>query len=226
MTYDSRQVAGQGGSVETIFYAKGAKLTGTQEAADAWLAKVRSASTPAPQATVEAWLAELSVSVARRQEDQFSEALRMAVYAKALAGFPADVVKDALRPARWKFWPALSEVEDLCRALGLTRQVFAAARVVEPPKFQAPPPPNPEAEQAAADARKLEAERLLSRLGFTQARTDFVRSHPMAKDITEAEARKVRTPHWSETAAADDERHEMVRKSRLKSTVIPMEPSE
>lgn len=225
VTYDSRQVKDQRGNSETVFFVKAASLRGSDQAAEAWLAKVRAASTSAPQALVEEWLAMLSVASVKRPDDQFSEALRMSVYAEALAGFPADVVKEALRPQRWKFWPALAEVEEVCRGLALTRQVFAAAKVAQPEAPQEPElDPDAERAAAAADARKLEAERLLSRLGFTKARTDFVRNHPMAQNLDEAEVRQSRTPHWSETAAPDDPRWDALRRSRAMSTVVPIDP--
>ena len=73
--------------------------------------------TPAPSRQVEEWLAELSVITKRRQDDEFTETLRIRAYSSRLAEFPADVVKDALLRHPWTFFPAWAEVEDVCKRL-------------------------------------------------------------------------------------------------------------
>jgi len=81
------------------------------------LADLRNFMTPAPVRQIEAWLAELSVIVARRADDQFADELRVSVYSSRLSRFPADVVRAVLLSATYKFWPTWEELEHRCRAL-------------------------------------------------------------------------------------------------------------
>ena len=65
----------------------------------------------APRREIEAWLAELSVIVARRGQPEFDEVLRLEAYAGRLQSYPADVAKAALlgrTPS--KFGPAKLKV--------------------------------------------------------------------------------------------------------------------
>lgn len=91
------------------------------------LADLRNFLTPAPIRTIEAWLAELSVIVARRADDEFADELRVSVYSSRLSRFPADVVRAVLTEATYKFWPTWEELEKRCRALtGPRLQMIAA----------------------------------------------------------------------------------------------------
>jgi hypothetical protein len=142
---------------ETFFFAASAEVSGPADAIAAWAQKVSAVQTPAPRDMVEVWLAELSVSAKKRQEDGFSDALRIEVYSRDLAKYPADVVKEALAPRRWKFWPALSEVQDICDAMIRTRSVYAAAAARGPA-------PQPETRRAATDAEKARVQALVDEL--------------------------------------------------------------
>lgn len=81
---------------------------------DAALAVVRKAMTPAPQNSLVGWLAELSVQVAYRAQTEFNGELTLKVYARNLADYPADVVRDTLRewPSRSKWWPTWHELKE------------------------------------------------------------------------------------------------------------------
>lgn len=137
---------------ETFLYARAAEATGPADALTAWGDKIAAVRTPAPREMVEIWLAELSVSAKKRQEDGFSDVLRVEVYASDLARYPADVVKEALSPRRWKFWPALSEVQEICDAMCRTRAVYAAAAARGPGPQPAPRRPATEEERARVQA--------------------------------------------------------------------------
>lgn len=137
---------------ETFFFASGAEVSGPADAIGTWAQKIAAVQTPTPRDMVEIWLAELSVSAKKRQEDGFSDALRIEVYSRELARYPADVVKEALAPRRWKFWPALSEVQEICDAMCRTRAVYAAAAARGPAPQPAPARQATEAEKARVQA--------------------------------------------------------------------------
>jgi hypothetical protein len=90
-----------------------------------------------------------------------------------------------------------------------------------------PAPPNREAEiaeriktipQETIDQRRETAERLLQRCGFVR-RSGRVMSRTLAADL-DAEADKPKPAHWSETAAPDDPRWEILRKSRAANALV------
>ena len=90
------------------------------------LADLQNFMTPAPIREIEAWLAVLSVTVAKRKEDDFTEELRLTTYASRLARYPADVVREVTN-ATYTFWPTWEEIEKRCEALtGPRRQMIAA----------------------------------------------------------------------------------------------------
>jgi hypothetical protein len=105
---------------------------------DAALADLRNFMTPAPIRQIEAWLAELSVLVAKRQGDEMEEGLRLTAYASRLARYPADVARAVTIGASYKFWPTWEELEKRCEALTSPRKVMIAA--IE----RGPQPPEPE----------------------------------------------------------------------------------
>jgi hypothetical protein len=82
---------------------------------------------PAPIPVIEGWLAELSVLVAKRQDDEFSEELRVSAYSSRLAEYPADVVRTVLLKETYKFWPTWGELEKRCKALTSPRENMIAA---------------------------------------------------------------------------------------------------
>ena len=102
-----------------------------REGADlqAALSDLENFQTPAPKEQIEMWLAELSVTVAKRQDDHFADALRLEVYSSRLCQFPADVAKTAILETRWKFWPTWAEMEEVCdRAASIRRHMAAAIK--------------------------------------------------------------------------------------------------
>ena len=96
---------------------------GNHEAA---LADLRNFLTPAPIREIEAWLAVLSVTVAKRRDDEFTEELRLTTYAARLSRYPADVAREVTH-ATYGFWPTWEEMEKRCKALtGPRLQMIAA----------------------------------------------------------------------------------------------------
>ena len=91
------------------------------------LADLRNFMTPAPLRQIEGWLAELSVIVARRQDDAFADELRVSVYSARLSRFPADVVRSVLLGHSYRFWPTWEELEKRCAALAGPRAQMIAA---------------------------------------------------------------------------------------------------
>jgi len=75
---------------------------------------VKLAQTPAPEKALIGWLAELSVQVAYRAQTEFNGELTLRVYARNLADYPADVVRDTLRewPGVSKWWPTWHELKE------------------------------------------------------------------------------------------------------------------
>lgn len=98
---------------------------------------VREKMKPAPKRAIEEWLAELSVIVAKRQDDEFTEGLRLEAYSSRLAQYPADVAKDAVLGRSWRFWPTWAELEKVCDVLVAPRKAMLEAlektRPFEPP---------------------------------------------------------------------------------------------
>ena len=117
---------------------------GNHEAA---LTDLRNFMTPAPIRTIEGWLAELSVIVARRADDQFADELRVSVYSSRLSRFPADVVRTVILQDTYKFWPTWEELEKRCKALVAPRiQMIAALE-------RGPEPEEPKRREPTADER-------------------------------------------------------------------------
>lgn len=85
---------------------------------------IRLLQTEADIRDIEGWLAELSVIVPKRQNDEFTEALRLEAYAGRLTRFPADVVRAVLLGRTWRFWPSWSELEKVCNELSVTRRAI------------------------------------------------------------------------------------------------------
>jgi hypothetical protein len=115
--------------------------------------------TPAPKRQVERWLAELSVLSAKRQDDGFSEALRLEAYATRLCQYPADIARNAVLGHSWKFWPTWSELEQVCENLASVRRSMAASLR----RRSEPQPQDPGWRQATAEERQR-AQELIDRL--------------------------------------------------------------
>ena len=117
----------QGRSLGVVTVVRGCRVEGSPEARAAALRDLRRLLEPATVVQLEHWLAELSVIVARRPDDEAGETLRVAAYVRRLQGFPADVARAALLEHRWRFWPSWAELEEVCRRLGAPRRAMIAA---------------------------------------------------------------------------------------------------
>lgn len=106
---------------------KAVDVIGGPEAKAASHAALSRLETPADVRQIEGWLAELSVIVARRKDDQFTENLRLEAYASRLRQYPADVAREAVLGRSWKFWPAWSELEKICDQLSAPRRAMLKA---------------------------------------------------------------------------------------------------
>lgn len=151
-TYDAN-----GNQVGFVTYARGCEVSGDQESRDLALADLLKFCTPAPTRAVEEWLAELSVIVVRRGDDEFGDELRLTAYVSRLQRYPADVVRKALLEHGWKFWPAWSELQGVCERLYSARKHMIAALKAGPKARE------PEWRQATED-EKARAQELVDRL--------------------------------------------------------------
>ena len=106
------------------------------------LADLHNFMTPAPIRQIEAWLAELSVMVAKRQGDEMEEGLRLTAYASRLCRYPADVARAVTIGASYKFWPTWDELEKRCEAMVSPRRqmIVALERGPAPPEPEYRPP--------------------------------------------------------------------------------------
>lgn len=126
--YEHRFPTGENGEyLPSYRVAVMCEVDGDEDDIASALSDLRNFMQPADIRTIEAWLAELSVVVARRQDDEFSEDLRLAAYSGRLGRFPADVVKEVLLRQTYKFWPTWDELEKRCRALTGPRSQMIAA---------------------------------------------------------------------------------------------------
>ena len=87
------------------------------------LALVDLACEPATVGQVERWLAELALVTKARADHGDDAAARLAIIARDLREFPADVVRAAIkrRAQGYQFFPSLSELLMTCRLLGSRR---------------------------------------------------------------------------------------------------------
>lgn len=132
----------------------GCTASGAPEARAAARRDIAKLMTPAAPREIEAWLVELSVITARRQDDEFGEALRLEAYASRLRAYPADVVRAALFDAAWKFWPSWAELHALCERLVLARCWML--RALDMPERAAPRPREPIERRRAVAAELAE----------------------------------------------------------------------
>ena len=156
MDYDFRfPKDAKGNPLGIVMTAKGCDVSVAADGdLDAACRDLQRLQQPAPMEAIEAWLAELSVIVARRQDDEFAEELRVTAYAGRLRGFPADVVKQAVLRHTWKFWPSWHELEAVCKQLAAPRQLMIAA-MKEQPKEPDQPRERVSAERAAEIIREV-----------------------------------------------------------------------
>lgn len=156
--------------------------------------------TPAPVRMIEGWLSELSVIVARRTGDEFSEELRLTAYTSRLMAYPADVVRETLLVRTWKFWPTWMELQEECERLSAPRRHMLAALAKGPDSDddQRLPPTAEERERAAKVVKDY--------LEFCRERDAQAKTQD-------------RIRHWSETAAPDDPRFVELRRARAASAL-------
>lgn len=162
-----------GNMIDFRTYAVGAHADGTPEAKEAALADLRNFMVPAPIRQIEFWLAELSVIVARRADDEFGEELRISAYSLRLARYPADIARHALLGMRHKFWPAWSELEIACNKLVSHRQQMIAALERQPA------PPEPE-RRPPTDAERARIQALVDEMFPSQSQEDRTRAVNLA----------------------------------------------
>jgi len=119
------------------------------------LTDLRNFLTPAPIRQIEAWLAELSVLVAKRHGDEMEEGLRLTAYASRLSRYPADVARAVTIGASYKFWPTWEEMEKRCEAMTSPRRVMISALECGPqppePEYRPPSPEERERIQSLID---------------------------------------------------------------------------
>ena len=138
--YDDR-----GNIVDFVTFATGCDVAGDADARAAALADLENFMTPPHPRQIEAWLAELSVIVARRADDDFGDELRVVAYASRLSRYPADVVRNVLLEQRHKFWPTWEELERRCEWMtSPRRQMIAALHRGPEPKAPERRPATPE----------------------------------------------------------------------------------
>lgn len=177
------------------------EVSGTDLARESYCGDLINFLAPADTRQIEAWLAELSVLVARRPAGEFDEAVKLEAYASRLRRFPADVVRHVLIEKTWKFWPTWDELQAACSRLAGTRRAILAA-LDRPAKEEKPiQPPSPEQRKRLSE----EAEAMLVE---------------MRAKLTEDRKPKERIPHWSETAPPDDPRWEQLRRARDANPII------
>lgn len=121
----------------------------TAENCAAALAKIQTASTPAPREKLEDWLVALQAATARRSDDETTMGVALDVYAGALTRYPADVAKAAcmnlaVRKGSPNWWPTLGELDAECQRLAKPRHLMLDA-------VRAWTPPTPEESSAETD---------------------------------------------------------------------------
>lgn len=109
----------RGRSLPVISTCKGVTVRGDADQIEAVRADFEKAMEPATPQMIEAWLAELSVVTAKRNDDAFSETLRIRAYVERLSNYPADIVREVLLGRSYRFFPSWA---DLHPALELATQ--------------------------------------------------------------------------------------------------------
>ena len=138
--FENRYPSGPSGEyMPSYAVAVSCDIHGQKEGLSDAISDLRNFMTPAPIRTIEGWLAELSVIVARGKDDDFGDELRLTAYSARLARYPADVVRTVLLQDRYKFWPTWDELAKRCDAMTGPRAFMIAAMErgptpVEPPR--------------------------------------------------------------------------------------------
>lgn len=206
--YEGRYPTGPNGEkLGSYMLAVGCEVEGGEIARQTMLADLVNFMAPAEQRNVEAWLAELSVIVARRPQESVDEAIRLQAYASRLRAFPADVARQALLGRSWQFWPTWAELEAECKRLAGPRSaMFTALSRPDDRRQIAAPEPDPE-----------EVEEI-------RARRDVLMAE--LQSALKAQEKRERRPHWSETAAPDNPRWDELRRIRAANPLMNPEHAE
>ena len=149
-----------------------ATVSGTPEAIAAMRDRMEGAFAPPVEDQLEVWLAELDMIAPRRASSTNDDDLRMQAYINRLAGYPADVVREALLSRTWRFFPSWFELQEVCDELVAHRRAVRAeldraeekAREREMRARAIVREVTPEERQAAEDAhvaQKAEAARMV-----------------------------------------------------------------
>lgn len=126
--YEYRYPSGPNGEyLPSYSVAVGCNVAGSPSQRRAAAEDLRKFMTPASPRQIEGWIAELSVTVAKRQDDEFGEELRVTAYANRLIRYPADVARNALFNPPFTFFPTWAELEKRCSAAVGPRVVMIAA---------------------------------------------------------------------------------------------------
>lgn len=194
-----------GGGIEEIVI--GCDVGGSLGQCEAAAEIIRSAMQPADAETIEEWIAELSVLAPKRQDDEFTESLRLEAYVSRLGAFPRDVVHSVLLGRSWKFFPSWFEVEAECKKLSAPRQAMLSALMC-PAKME----PEHERERVSPEAAKA----ILEQAGFTPKRFNAVSQRRMAttQEQLDAADKPEAQKHWTETADPDGWEMQSLRKAR------------
>lgn len=142
--YEGRYPSGPNGErMESYQVAVGCDIRGSLEERQAAADDLRKFMIPPTQQQVEAWIAELSVTVAKRPDDAFTEELRITVYGNRLMNYPADIVHSALSDPPHRFFPTWEELKTLCERRASPRRNMLAALERGPlPQARQYRPPN------------------------------------------------------------------------------------
>lgn len=147
-----------GNMLDAVITVKGCSVSGDPEAVPRVLEGVKRSLEPATTDQIEGWLAELSVIVARRMDDDMTEELRLYAYTKRLAKYPADVAHEALLGRSWRFFPSWHELEEICDKLSARRRAMLNALERYSPPREPDPLPEPPSEESRAAMAALVAE--------------------------------------------------------------------
>ena len=128
LVYEGRFPTGPNGErLPSYEVLRGCQVSGSQTDREMVLADFVNFMTPAPEAEIEGWLAELSTLVLKRRDDVEEGLLRLRAYTTRLQNYPADVARSAVLDKPGKFWPSWAELEEKCERLVAPRRAMLAA---------------------------------------------------------------------------------------------------
>lgn len=103
-----------------------ATVSGSPESIAAMRDRMEGAFAPPAEDQLEVWLAELDMIAPRRASSTNDDDLRMQAYINRLAGYPADVAREALLARSWRFFPSWFELQEVCEELTAHRRAVRA----------------------------------------------------------------------------------------------------